>query len=190
MTTSKVALCNAALRAFGGRTVASLADGSKESRACAARFDAVRDGLLRAHPWNFAVRRVALAAALPPPAWGPAAAYPLPADCLAVLEVDEAEPKSWIVEGRRILSDQAAPLRVRYVARVDNVTQWDAAFAEAFAARLAAEIAPDVMQTVTSTAVQALSEAAERKLAEARQVDALEGTPPLLPDGSWLDARG
>ena len=189
MPYSAVERCNAALRRFGDRTITALTDNSPQARACSARFDAVRDALLRAHPWNFAVRRTALAADATAPAWGFANAYTLPADCLRVLRIanDEDAAIAWTVEGRQILTDEGAPLNIRYMTRVEDVTQWDALFAEAFSAALAVEVAAALAES--ETIVRRLAEQAERTVRAARRSDALEGTADGLPEGSWIDAR-
>lgn len=57
-----VTIWNMALSAIGTRsTVASLTEDSPEAAACALWFPTVRDGLLRAFPWNWSRRQVVLA---------------------------------------------------------------------------------------------------------------------------------
>ena len=188
MPYSAVERCNAALRKFGDKAVTALTDNNPQARACNARFDAVRDGLLRAHPWNFALRRDALAADTTAPAWGYANAYTLPADCLRVIRIkDDDAAITWKVEGRKILTDEGAPLKIQYVARIEDVTQWDALFAEAFSSALAVEVAAALSES--ETIVRRLAEQAERTVRAARRNDALEGTADDLPRGSWIDAR-
>ena len=189
MPYSAVERCNAALRRFGDRTITALTDNSPQARACNARFDAVRDGLLRAHPWNFAIKRIGLAADDEAPAWGFTKAYTLPEDCLRVLRIENDEDASivWKIEGRKILTDEDAPLNIQYLARIEDVTQWDALFAETFSAALAVEIAAALSES--ESIVRRLAEQAERAVREARRNDALEGTSDELPEGSWIDAR-
>lgn len=63
MAASSLVLCNNALTLLGTRRITALADPSKEARACNDNYDACRRAVLRMHPWNFALKRVALAGA-------------------------------------------------------------------------------------------------------------------------------
>lgn len=59
-TPSDVAICNLALTQLGANTIASLAEGTETARKCNAIYTLIRDAALRAHPWNFAIKRVDL----------------------------------------------------------------------------------------------------------------------------------
>ena len=58
---SVVGICNRALEKLGGGYIAALTEASKEARALNRAYDYVRDAVLRAHPWNFAIKRASLA---------------------------------------------------------------------------------------------------------------------------------
>lgn len=60
MATTSVEICNNALTLVGTRRITSLSDASKEARACNDNYDICRKALLRRHPWNFGMTRVAL----------------------------------------------------------------------------------------------------------------------------------
>ena len=185
MPYSLIERCNAALASLGARSVTSLGEESKEARLCALRAEPVRDALLRAHPWNFAMRRADLPA-LAEEADG-ANRFQLPADCLIVRLVEAAEPDDWRVEGRTLIAPVPPPAAVRYTARITDPTQWDALFAECFSAKLAAELAVAV---TGSRAEEGHREQLYRaKLAEARRNDALESGSAVPREGSWLEAR-
>lgn len=185
MPYSLIERCNSALASLGARSVTSLVEESKEARLCALRAEPVRDALLRAHPWNFAMKRAELPALAE--GTGDASRFQLPADCLIVRRVEAAEPDAWSVEGRTLIAPVPPPAAVRYTARITDPTQWDALFAECFAAKLAAELAVAVTGS--------RGEEAHReklylgKLADARRNDAQESGGTMLRDGSWLDAR-
>ena len=49
---SQVEICNAALLSIGADTITSLTEDSDEAAFMNARFEAVRDAVLRAHPWS------------------------------------------------------------------------------------------------------------------------------------------
>ena len=131
------------------------------------------------------VARAALAALTEAPAWGFVRQYQLPVDCLRVLEA-EAD-YDWRVEGRRILSDAAAPLNILYVRQEADPEQYDLLLVEALASRLAAELAESLTQSNTQ------KEVAERSymevLGQARRADAQEGSARRLFRSSWLEAR-
>jgi hypothetical protein len=183
---SEVEICNAALAALGEAPLSSLDEPREAARLARARYGVVRDAVLRAHPWNFAIARALLAPLDEVPAFGFAASYALPADCLRVLEAG-TPPAAWRVEGRRLLTDQEAPLAVLYVRRAEEPGLYDPLFVEALAARLGADLAMRITENASRAA--ALWDLYQAKLREARTVDAREGTADALPDGSWLEAR-
>ncbi len=194
MTTSVVSICNTALDLLGGDLIASLADDSKAARFCARNYERVRDAVLRAYPWNCAMARASLAALAQAPAWGYGRQYALPegpdpAYCLRALaingEVDFG--LTYKIEGRRILTDEDAPLEILYIARVEDPSLYDALLTDAIAARLALDAAYPLSGSVSLA--QAMGNAYAEKLAEARQVDSQEGTPDALIAGDWLESR-
>jgi hypothetical protein len=95
--TTDVDIVNAALIRLGERTITSLADPVKPAQLASAIYAELRDGLLRAHPWNFAIVGTPLAIpAEPRPDGSSAAAFLLPdgaggaARCLRLLAVEDA----------------------------------------------------------------------------------------------------
>ncbi len=60
MATSDVEICNSALQKLGAETITTLADNSRRASLCNRQYDKIRKKLLRAHPWNFAIKRAAL----------------------------------------------------------------------------------------------------------------------------------
>lgn len=182
---SEVEICNRALGKLGAGRITSLDDATVEARACKDRFDTARDALLRRYAWNFSVTRTDLAASATAPSFGFDAAYPVPADCLRVLEVQDGA--AWKVEGGNILSDLSAPLYVRYIRQVTDAGSFDPMFVEALAAKLAYEMAEHLTESPTKKAQAAKD--FQFAMLEAAAADALESTPDDLPEGSWLEAR-
>lgn len=178
-----VSISNRALTFLGAQPITSLDDDTKEARACKRMYEQSRDQCLRGHPWNFAIKRVALPADTTAPAWDYTNAFSWPSDCLRIIEVDTLE--EWVVEGRKIVSDAAAPLNIVYIAEVTDPTTFDALFTEAYAYRLAADIAYDI--TASQQVLNNMETLYQRKLAEARLVDAQEALP--ADEDSWLDSR-
>ena len=129
MTSTFVSISNRALTFLGAQPITSLSDDTKEARSCNRMFAQSRDHVLRSHPWNFALKRVALAASTTAPVWEYANAYDWPSDCLRIIEVDTLE--EWAVEAKAIVTDEGAPLNILYVSQVTDPTLFDALFVEA-----------------------------------------------------------
>jgi hypothetical protein len=179
--TSVVAICNRALDMLGAEPVTSLADNTKAARLCARNFEPVRDAVLRAYPWNAAIRRAMLPALAEMPPWGYARQFqmpegPAPEPCLRLLAIDGETDFGlrYKIEGRRVLTDEPAPLNILYIARIDDPAQLDPMLHDVIATRLAADLSYSL--TASATLGQALMEIYQAKLAEARATDAQEGS--------------
>jgi hypothetical protein len=136
----QVAICNLALGWVGSNPITSVDDASTTAELCKANWDAVRDAVLEAKAWTFAVERTSIAADATAPAYGYTLRYQVPSTLLRVLEVDDGSGHGdieWVKEGQHLLTDQASPLYVRYLKRVEDTALWTPAFAMAVAYRLA-----------------------------------------------------
>ena len=186
----EIEVINSALLHLGpDLQVTSRSDTSKEGRVANLRFDNVRDSVLRAGYWNFAVARAELVvdpAAEPP--FDYSYAYTLPTDpyCLKVLSVVDGDNYDWSVEGRRLVTN-LTEAKITYTARVVDVEQWDSLFAEAMTLKLAWAIAQGLK--AKSTLIKSLWEQYEIAEAEAMGMDAQEGSVKVLDASDWLDAR-
>jgi hypothetical protein len=190
MATSVIEICNNALNDLGEEAIASLTDNTKAARLCNQRWPAVRDAVLRAHPWNCALAQAELAASAAPAGWLYASAFPLPADCLRVLSVRSAgvDVNAWEVQAARALCDETGPLQVLYVRRIDDPRLFDPLLCEALTARLSATLAYPI--TASTALAQSFWAAYADKLREARGVDAREASPIAAPaPTSWLAAK-
>lgn len=198
---SDVAIGNRALSKLGEARVTSFGDNSKAARALTACYDIVRDAELRRHNWHFAKSRAELAALSSAPAFGYGYAYQLPADCLKVISVGDYQPgvdttggtrslhdaADYAIEGRTLLTDYGAPLKLRYLRRVTDPAQFDSAFIEALAARLAVEMANELADSASRK--QDAKEDYRQAILEAIAANAIETPPQPLPDDSWLLSR-
>ncbi len=196
---SQVEIANRALTKIGEARILSLSDDIEAARVIDAQWDIVRDAELRARNWNFSITRTSLAALVATPAWGFDLQYQLPSDCLRVLQVDEFYPgpsmsdyrnaseATWQIEGGKILTDLEAPLKIRYVARIEDTGAWDALFVEAFACRLAVEICERITQSNTKR--QLAWDEYKEAVRMAVRADAIENPPEPLPDDSWMLSR-
>jgi hypothetical protein len=196
---SRVEIANRALTKVGEARIMSLDDDVEAARVISALWDVVRDAELRSRNWNFSVKREALAALSAAPSWGFAVQYQLPSDCLRVVQVGEFFPgpsmsdyrnrseSMWQIEGGKILTDYEAPLKIRYVARIEDTGSWDALFVEVFACRLAVEICERITQSNTKREL-AWNEYGDA-IKSAVRADAIENPPEPLPDDSWMLSR-
>lgn len=190
MAGSDVEICNRALDLLGAQRINALDENNVPSRLCARNYGPSRDAVLRDYPWNEATARAVLAADATPPAWGFRYAYTLPGDCLRVITIDGElrGSGSWRVEGGKIVTDMAAPLRVRYIRRLTDPGLIGPLLADAIAARLAASIA----FAVTNNASQAgqMQSLAEQAIRRARHIDAIEQSQDeQVTADDWTTAR-
>lgn len=185
---SDVEICNRALRQLGAIRITSLTGDSKEARACNDVFASVRRALLRSSTWNFAIKRVKLAALTSTPAWGFDNEFALPSDSIKILEVDGFQDDEWAVEGNKIVSQEATELDVKYLADVEDANLFDDLFIDCFAARLALELCETLTQS--NTKKTAAREWYTERIRVARLHDAIEGTPTVQEESAWIDAIG
>lgn len=185
---SEVDIANRALQKLGAERIVSLSQDSENARACNLLYDSIRDAELRAHPWNFAIKRAQLAADVTAPAFGPAAAYTLPSDCLRVLPTDENwNTHDWKIEGRKILTDDGAPLDVRYICRVTDPNQYDALFIEALACAIAQELCEQLTQS--NTKAQMVRSDYTTAIRTARKLNAFENISAEPQTDEWITVR-
>lgn len=175
---SVVEICNSALNQLGASTILSLTENSKNGRLCNSRYETVKDSVLRAHPWNSAIKRQALAADTATPAWGFTKQYTLPSDCLRVLTIQNYE-SNYKIEGRKILTNDDN-VKLIYVARITDPNEMDVLLRETISAALASDLAYAI--TANATLQQRMADKYQAKLSEARHADASEGynTDPTL----------
>ena len=190
MASSETEIANIALSRLGnGLQISALTEATLAARLCNLNYVACRDATLRAHPWNFAVRRAMLAQDTTVPAFEYAFRYALPIDCVRVIRSSieaQGAPEDFRVEGRFLLSDEGT-IGIEYIARVTDVSSFDDDFVDCLASRLAAEICPTLTESASMT--KNLWDIHAVKLKEARSVDGQEGTPRNFVSDLWVVAR-
>lgn len=182
-----ISISNSALTKLGGKPIQSFEEGSNEANAMQAVYDLARRDLLRAHPWNCAVKRVLLAPSTTGPAYKYRYRFPLPADCLRVLEVNGN--KDFKIEGRAIVTsavgDASNPTaKLKYIFDNTDVATWDATLVTVFVHRLALDVAYTI--TGKSSAVSEQAGLYEHFLDAARAIDAQEDVEDPI-DETWPD---
>lgn len=186
MSQSAVDCCNSALQRVGAASILSLSDNSPEARACALAYDSNRRDELRKHRWNFAIKRAVLGPDTAAPAFDFLYAFTLPTDCLRVLRPATSN-LDWQIEGRKILTNDGKVVNLRYLADIEDATQWDASFYNVMSASLAIDICEKLTQS--NTKKQQLSTDYKEAVADARKVDAFEGGPEDAADDTWWTVR-
>lgn len=184
MASSWVSIINSALIKVGETPIMSIDDGSKSANLAKARYEEVRDIVLRSHPWNCAVKRVALASLSTVPAFDFSNEFQLPSDCIRLLSVDET--LDYRVEGQKILAD-ATLLNIKYISRVTNPVQIDCLCAEAIALYLAYDLSYALVQDINKT--EALAQAYARHVRKAGSVDSQEDGRNTLRPNFFMDSR-
>lgn len=188
MAISTVQLANRALQKLGAKRIESLAQDHPNARTMNAAFDLVRDQELRRNTWSFAIKRGSIAADGGAPTWGDYNQYSLPNDFIRLLRDDETgQAVDWKVEGLFIVTKDAAPLGIRYVARIEDPNFWDSLFIDAFTAKLALETCQEVTQSTSKQ--NALAAAYSQALKDALRIGAVEKAPVEAPEDAWLTAR-
>lgn len=183
--TSVVEICNLALQKIGAGTIVSLADNADEARVMSRLYTPTLRAFLRSHPWSCAIKRAQIASDETAPAFGPAYAYTLPADCVRILP--DATVTDWQVEGKKILTDDDGPLDLRYVAEVADPNKMDDLFVQAFACRLAAEACERLTQNNEKRKLA--WEEHSQAIREARRINAIANVSQEPPEDPWLTAR-
>lgn len=184
MASSNVEICNGALGLIGDDPITSLTEGSKRANLCNSFYPLSLDAVLRLHPWNFAVKRVSLAPKTQAPAYGYSAAFAMPSDLVRLLEVTDIT--DYKVEGRDIVADESQ-LDIRYIARIADVTLYDALFVETLQAYMAWKMAYPL--TKSNTTAQAMFTTFKALLPWARNIDAQEEPQDTLGDFPLINAR-
>lgn len=206
-TSSETEIANLALTRIGHGLISALSENSKAAETCNLHYARTRNAVLRAFPWNFAVKRATLALSATTPNHEFTYQHALPTDCLKVLRTSwEADGSvgtaiygfpgvmgyaydvaPYRIEGRFLLCNESVA-RIEYIAEITDPAQFDELFVDVLAQRLAAEIA--VAMTDNQSLTKTMWEIYTAKLAEARTIDSQEGTPRMVVDTSpWLAAR-
>lgn len=187
MADSAVQICSNALLLLGAQTINSFDDATDRATLVSNLWPNALDAVLRAHPWNCAVKRVALAPEAAAPVFDYSYSFLLPGDCLRKLSVGLAgAPDDHQVEGRRILMDESV-CYLRYVYRNDDIPSWDALLVQAAEAYMAMTCAYPI--TKSASMFDAMEKLWAVKLRDARNVDGQENPAETAGDFPFLAAR-
>lgn len=190
-----VEIINSALLKIGEDPIASASETNKRARVGVRLYEEKRKELLVSSRWTFSIERAELALDATAPAFGFTHQFVLPADCLRVLGLYDANQglhqytatdKIWKVEGRRFLYTESTA-RVFYVRDVITVPDFDPLFDVALALRIAMDAAYALGNG--QSRIPQLAQDFERTLREAKKINAVIGTPEQIVSTEWLDSR-
>lgn len=187
---SDVEICNRALQKLGAKTITVLNEDSVNGRACNLAYPVIRRAELRAHPWACATARAQLAASSTEPLFGRSYAYPLPSDYLRLLPPDpdlNLNSLDWQIEGTKIISDDTAPLNIRYIYDLEDPNIMDALLREAISCKLALELCEVLTQS--NQKKESLRSDYKDSIREARRVNAILNIAAVPPDDEWITVR-
>ncbi|SOD41316.1 hypothetical protein [Nitrosovibrio sp. Nv4] len=190
MAVSDVSIANLALQKLGAARITSLTEDSRNARSINNCYELVRDRELRAHKWNFAVKRTTLAPDATAPDFDFGYAFTLPSDCLRILPPSR-HGLDWKIENHggsaAILTNDGDTLEILYISSVEDPTVFDPLFVDAFAAKLAWHICEELTQSNQKKA-DAFNEY-KMAIREARQANAFENISEDAPEDPWLAVR-
>lgn len=191
MTTSKLQIVNLALNKVGSPMIMALEDDTKEANVMRVLYPRYLNVELSKYRWTFAINRQVLPRLKDTPIFGYQYAYALPDDFLALVQIGEkdiiADSPKYQIEGKRILTNIAPPLRIRYTQRKENPNEFSELFIEALACKLAVESCDSLSQSNTKKA--ALIEDYERAVREAQRQNAIEKAPDKITFHGWNEIR-
>lgn len=183
-------ICNRALQKLGAKRITSIDENSNSARACLACYDTLRDSELQKHRWGFAVKRAELAADATAPAWGRTAQYTLPADFLKLIapypEMD-SNSRDWVIENRKILTNDSSPIYIRYIAQITDPNQMDVNFREGLSAKMAMEMCEELTQS--NSKKESAREDYKTAIKDARKSSAIQNVPQESVEDSWITIR-
>ena len=199
--TSSTDIANLALDLISSGTVQDIENPSNATEEILNRwYDQCRRKLLREHPWNFATKRIVLAADVNSPPFGYAAQFSVPSDFIRILSLGTSltidretllPTDGYQFEGNKIMLngyyEDASAVRLIYICDFKTVSQMDPMFIDLLAYDLALAIAYKI--TETNTNIERLNGIKERRAAMAKSIDGQERPPVRMERSRALIAR-
>lgn len=189
--TSSTDVCNLALDLLSAGTIQDVENPTTPTEELMSRwYTQTRRKLLREHPWNFAIKRIQLAASSTTPAFGYDKQYPVPADFLRLLTVNDsvytadvpAQSQHFRVESNHILTSNifsdSSTLNLTYVSDFTTVSSMDPLFIEVLALDIA--LACSYKLTESNANIQRLAELHKQRSAMAKAIDGQEDPPRII----------
>lgn len=211
---SEVDISNFALQLLGAEQISSLTEGTVAANACNLSYDQSRKSALESHPWNFALKRVALSKLSAAPAFGFDNAFALPSDFIRMLATEKQQDllqvtnpdfngyvsisnsiafadadyyKLEVQDGQKVLLSDDATKNIIYVYDVTDTSLFSPMFIDYHAAHLASKISYKV--TGAQTSVERMLALAKEYKSLAQKSDGRQDTNRRTESSSYLASR-
>lgn len=188
-------ICNMALSRIGAKNFDDLDAGtSLEALKCQLYYDQTRDSLLRSHWWRFASSRATLVLDTESPVFEWTYQYILPDDFLRMKSIYEDRLSdenldSYAIEGNRLLTEESS-MQIRYIRKVEDVTEFDPLFVEVLVLELALKLIPSLAGTQSTQFTQSVKQDLSILMSQVRTIDRQEtNTAGQYELETWNDAR-
>ncbi len=190
--TTDVEVCNLALDMVKEAPINNLDENRAAARWMKRNFVPTRNYCLNLQVWKFAMTRAELPADPDAPEFEWNRRFKKPTDCFRVLPLRDGGRMNGRliphqVEGDYILTNAAAPLKVRYIRVVDNPAEWPTHFVELVATRLALGIAH--FMTGKTSMIELLNARHAQAAQMAASLDSAEGSHAAQYATEYDDAR-
>lgn len=189
--TSSTDICNLALDLLSSGTVQDIENPSNPTEELLNRwYDQCRRKVLREHPWNFAAKRIQLAASSTDPVFGYDTQFPVPSDFIRLLTINDsvytadvpASSTLYKVENGNILISNlfsdSATLNLLYVCDYTNVSGMDPMFIDVLAYEIALSVAYKVAESNGN--IERIATLAKERKALAKAIDGQESPPKVI----------
>lgn len=185
--TTPVSISSNALVMLGADPFSSFDEAKPHVRAAAVLYPSVRDDVLRAHPWNCAIKRDVLAPLVTAPAFGFTQQFQLPGDWLRNIQVGyDGCPIEFRTEGQRLLASVTV-LPLVYVYRNYIEDTWSTNLIHAMELAMAAKLAYTV--TASASLRDSFRDEYARELKVAKAVDGQDDPPEEFMSGTFVESR-
>lgn len=184
---SKVDICSNALLILGAQPINSLDEESDRARLASNLYDGVKLSVIRAHPWNCCVTRVALSPLSSAPPSDYVYWFTLPPDCAKVLQVGEYTTEiDYRIERGKILANESA-IYLKYISAEVSEGAFDHLLVEALKYAMAAQMAYAITQSASM--VELMDQKYQQVLRDAKAVDGQDDPPETFGDNALYSSR-
>lgn len=183
---SEVSIANSALQKLGAARILALDEDSRNARSINACYTELRDAELRAHPWNFARKRVILAPDVTTPTFDFSYAFTLPTDCLKPLPPARTY-LDWQIENGKILTNDGTSIQLKYVSRETDPNKMDTLFRDMLACRIAVQTCYEITQSLSL--VDNIEKQYVVSARMAKRANAFEQNSDETAEDTWVAAR-
>lgn len=206
IVTSSTEIVNLALDRLGVESIDSLSGDSKRAKIMNRMYPVVRNSVLEAAPWNFAMGRKKLTKLAAAPEFEYQSQFSLPADHLRAWQVFDSDPSGsggsgvkhpgvhlnidgeieYKIEGDKLLSN-TKNIYLLYIKEVTDVSLYTASFVKALYTRLAAEASYSIIQNTTEK--NSLLQESELYIQQASTNSSQEDTPEDIELDWFINPR-